>query len=163
MQLRTRHTLELIAAIAGQTLLLVAGWGFLGAVFASNPPTVPDYLAGLMYSKPTVTTWITTLVATILSIATNTYGFSVFIFLRAYLSRWLALFIFLSIAFKEALRHRMHKSISLVHLNGGIALARSSFLINFRHLIPTLVTLVVFGLTKLLVSRYKHPLLQEMK
>ncbi|KAG8213419.1 hypothetical protein J3R82DRAFT_11921 [Butyriboletus roseoflavus] len=133
MEIRTLHTLELTAAVAGQTILLAAGWGFLGVVFASNPLTVPDYFAVLMNSRPTETTWITTLVATGLSVATNT---------------------FLAIAFKEALRHRMHKSISLIHLNGGIALARSSFLINFRHLFPTLVTLVVFGLTRLLVSSW---------
>ena len=68
---------------------------------------------------------------------------------------------FLSIAFKEALRHRMHSSISLIHLSCGIALSRVSFLINFRHLFPTLVTLAVFGLTRLLVSRYTAFRLQE--
>ena len=57
----------------------------------------------------------------------------------------------------------MHKAISLVHLNGGIALARGSFLINFRHLVPTSITLVVFGLTRLLVSRYGRSVLQEIK
>jgi len=70
----------------------------------------------------------------------------------------------LSIAFKEALRRRMHKPISLIHLSGGIALARNSFFFSFRHLIPTIATLMVFGVTKLLVSRYATcSVPQEMK
>ncbi|KAF8127037.1 hypothetical protein EV363DRAFT_1173348 [Boletus edulis] len=126
MESRTLHALEFTVAIIGQTLLLAAGWGFLGTVFVQNPLTAPDRLADFIYSKPTVTTWIVTLVATVVSVATATY----------------------------ALRHRMHKSISLIHLSGGIALTRNSFVINFRHLIPTFMTLAVFGLTKLLVSSW---------
>lgn len=42
----------------------------------------------------------------------------------------------------------------MIHLSSGIALARNSFFINFRHPIPAMVTLAVFGVTKLLVSRY---------
>ncbi|KAF8557447.1 hypothetical protein OG21DRAFT_315030 [Imleria badia] len=133
MEPRTLHALELTWAIVGQTVFLAAAWGFLGAVFASDPLTVSDFLANLIHSKPTETTWIVTLVATALSVATTT---------------------FLSIAFKEALRHRMHKSISLIHLSGGIALARGAFLINFRHPGPALVTLAVFAVTRLLVSSW---------
>ena len=163
MQPRTLHTLELTGAIVGQTVLLAIGWGFLGAVFASDPLSVSDSLALLMFSKPTETTWIITLLATILSVATTTYGFIIF-FWSIQASRWFVLLSFLSTAFKEALRHRMHKSISLIQLSAGIALASNSFLINFRHLIPTLVTMLVFGVTKLLVSRYTRCLvLQETK
>ena len=162
MQPRTLHTLELTGAIVGQTVLLVAGWGFLGAVFVANPLIVPDSLAILMSSKPTETTWIVTLLATILSVATTTYAFVTCLW--EYISRWFALLSFLSTAFKEALRHRMHGSISLIHLSAGIAMARNSFLINFRHLIPALVTMLVFGVTKLLVSRYTGcSTLQEMQ
>ena len=57
----------------------------------------------------------------------------------------------------------MHKSISLIHLSGGIALARGSYLISFRHWFPTFVTLAVFGVTKLLVSRYQYSVTQEVK
>ena len=79
-------------------------------------------------------------------------------------SRCLTSLSFLSIAFKEALRHRMHNSVSLIHLSAGIALARNSFFINFRHPIPALVTILVFGVTKLLVSRYARcSVLQETK
>ncbi|KAF8557445.1 hypothetical protein OG21DRAFT_1482311 [Imleria badia] len=103
MEPRTLHALELTGAIVGQTVLLAAAWGFLGAVCASDPLTVSDFLANLIHSRPTETTWIVTLVAT---------------------------------AF------------------GGIALARGSFLINFRHPGPALVTLAVFAVTKLLVSSW---------
>ena len=75
MEPRTQHALELAAAIVRQTILLAAGWGFLVAVFANNPLIVPDSLAVLLFSKPTETTWIVTLLATILSVATTTYGF----------------------------------------------------------------------------------------
>jgi hypothetical protein len=162
MEPRTRHTLELTAAVVGQTVFLVAGWGFLVAVITKGFLIVPDYLAFLMNSMPTVTTWILTLLATILSVMTTTYG--LIIFLREYHSRWFTLLSFLSIAFKEALRHRMHAPISLIHLSGAIAMTRNSFLINSRHRIPTLVTMLVFGLTKLLVSRYtRYSVFQEIK
>ena len=75
MEPRILHTLELTGAVVGQTVLLAAGWGFLGAVFASNPLSVSDSLALLMFSKPTETTWVITLLATILSVATTTYVF----------------------------------------------------------------------------------------
>ncbi|KAI9568244.1 hypothetical protein HD554DRAFT_786507 [Boletus coccyginus] len=133
MEPRTLHILELTAATVGQTILLAAAWGFFGAVFDHDPLVVPDSLATLIFRKPTETTWIVTLLATLLSIATTTV---------------------LSIAFKEALRRRMHKPISLIHLSGGIALARNSFFFSYRHLIPTVATLLVFGVTKLLVSSW---------
>ena len=82
MEPRTLHTLELTAAIVGQTVLLAAGWCFLGVVFAHDPLIVSDDLADLMFLKPTETTWIITLVATILSVATTTCGF--INFLREY-------------------------------------------------------------------------------
>ena len=152
MEPRTRHALELAAAVVCQTILLAAWWGFMGAVFACNPLIFSDYFADLMFSKPTEKTWVVTLLATILSVATTTYG--CIKLSREYPSQWFTLFSFLSIAFKEALRHRIHRSISLIHLSGGIALTRNSFFINFRHPTPALVTILVFGVTKLLVSRY---------
>ncbi|KAG6380455.1 hypothetical protein JVT61DRAFT_8596 [Boletus reticuloceps] len=133
MEPRTLHALEFTVAIIGQTLLLAAGWGFLGTVFVRNPLIASDPFSDFINSKPTVTTWIVTLVATVVSVATTT---------------------FLSITFKEALRHRMHEPISLIHLSSGITLTRSSFVINLRHLTPTIATLVVFGLTRLLVSSW---------
>jgi len=162
MEPRTLHILELTAATIGQTVLLAAAWGFFGAVFDHDPLIVPDSLATLIFRNPTETTWIVTLMATLLSIATTTYDFVKV--LRKYPSCWFILPSFLSIAFKEALRRRMHKPISLIHLSGGIALARNSFFFSFRHLIPTVATLMVFGVTKLLVSRYATcSVLQEMK
>ena len=75
MEPRTLHALELTGAIIGQTVLLAAAWGFLGAVFAADPLIVSDSLANLIHSKPTETTWIVTLVATMLSVATTRYAF----------------------------------------------------------------------------------------
>lgn len=75
MEPRTLHILELTAATLGQTILLAAAWGFFGAVFDHDPLVVPDSLATLIFRKPTETTWIVTLVATLLSIATTTYDF----------------------------------------------------------------------------------------
>ena len=67
MDRRTLHTLELGAAIAGQTVLLGIAWGFLGVVFYDDPLVVSDYLANLMNSRPTEMTWIATLITTIFS------------------------------------------------------------------------------------------------
>ncbi|KAI9568246.1 hypothetical protein HD554DRAFT_2172658 [Boletus coccyginus] len=115
MEPRTLHILELTAATVCQTILLVAAWSFFGAVFACDPLVVPDSLATLIFGKPTETTWIVTLVATLLSIATTTYDFM-----------------------QEALRRRVHKPISLIYLSGGIALARNSPFFSFRHPVPAL-------------------------
>ena len=57
----------------------------------------------------------------------------------------------------------MHKPISLIHLSGGIALINHSPLINSRHLVPTLCTMLVIGMTKLLVSRYTRCSVLEIK
>ena len=75
MKTRTLHILELATAIIGQTILLAAAWGFLGAVFIDDPLYVPDSFANLMFSRPIETTWVVTLVATVVSVATTTYGF----------------------------------------------------------------------------------------
>ena len=75
MEPRARHALELAAAVVCQTILLAAWWGFMGAVFADNPLLFPDHFAVLMFSRPTETTWIVTLLATSVSVATTTYGF----------------------------------------------------------------------------------------
>ncbi|KAF8452876.1 hypothetical protein L210DRAFT_3639318 [Boletus edulis BED1] len=123
MDPRSLHALEFTVAIIGQTLLLAAGWGFLGIVFLQNPLIAPDPVSDFVNSKPTVTTWVVTLVATVMSVATTT-------------------------------KHCGIESISLIHLSGGIALTRSSFVIDICHLTPTIATLVVFGLTRLLVSSW---------
>lgn len=75
MDRRTLHTLELGAAIAGQTVLLGIAWGFLGVVFYDDPLVVSDYLANLMNSRPTEMTWIATLIATIFSVTMTTWVF----------------------------------------------------------------------------------------
>ena len=86
MDRRTLHTLELGAAIAGQTVLLGIAWGFLGVVFYDDPLVVSDYLANLMNSRPTETTWIATLIATIFSVTMTTWVFIQAV--REYSSRW---------------------------------------------------------------------------
>ncbi|KAF8440555.1 hypothetical protein L210DRAFT_3669836 [Boletus edulis BED1] len=141
MESRTLHALEFTVAIIGQTLLLAAGWGFLGTVFVQNPLTAPDRLADFIYSKPTVTTWIVTLVATVVSVATATYGL-------IEVSQGVS---FSIICVTQLPIDRFQGSIAT---SGGIALTRNSFVINFRYLIPTFMTLAVFGLTKLLVSSW---------
>lgn len=72
MQPRTLHALELGVAILGQTFLLSAGWGFLGAVSLNGPLTVSDSLAVLMSSNQAEITWVVTLLATILSVLNTT-------------------------------------------------------------------------------------------
>ncbi|KAH7882016.1 hypothetical protein F5I97DRAFT_1911081 [Phlebopus sp. FC_14] len=114
-------------------LILGFAWAFLGAVLVRDPLTLPDSVSHLMHVKPTESTLVVSLIATVLAVATS---------------------ICLSIAVKEALRHRMWSPISLAQVNAGVALARGSHIMNQRHLLLTLGTLFVYGLIRLMVSSW---------
>lgn len=151
MQIEFYRLFLLAIAGVGQALLLTFAWGFLGAVLLSEPLTLPYSVANYMYLRPSETTLVVTLIGTVLSVATTSYvpvSSSQRAFSDASSRSCFAL------ALKEALRHRMHSPISLIKLTSGITLARGEFVISFRHILTTLVTITIFALTKLLVSRY---------
>ncbi|KAF8548269.1 hypothetical protein OG21DRAFT_781446 [Imleria badia] len=133
MQIEIYHLFLLVIAGVGQALLLAFAWGFLGAVLLEEPLTLPYSVANYMYLRPSETTLVVTLIGTVLSLATTSC---------------------FALALKEALRHRMHKPISLIKLIGGITLARGEFVFSFQHLLTTLVTISMFALTKLMVSSW---------
>ena len=80
-------------------------------------------------------------------------------------SRWsVALPGFTFIAFNQALLDRTHKPTPLTNLCGRVALVCDSIfkVMNFSRSDRTLITLVVFGLTRYLVSGCRHSA-QEMR
>ncbi|KAF8546892.1 hypothetical protein OG21DRAFT_1022811 [Imleria badia] len=133
MQIEIYNLLLLAFAGIGQALLLAFAWGFLRAVLLSEPLPLLYSVASYTYLRPSETKLIVTLIGTVFSVANTS---------------------FFAIALKEALRHRMHKPISLIKLTGGITLPRSEFVISFRHVLTTLVTITMFSLTKLMVSSW---------
>jgi hypothetical protein len=52
----------------------------------------------------------------------------------------------------KALRHRMSDPISLVQLSTGVALAKGSIILRPEYLRLTTLTLLVFGLLRLLTA-----------
>ncbi|KIJ61777.1 hypothetical protein HYDPIDRAFT_31105 [Hydnomerulius pinastri MD-312] len=127
------HSTKLLLAGLAQAIILAFAWGFLGAVLLREPLTLSDSVSRFMHLEPTESTLVVTLISTVLALATG------------------ACF---STAVKEALSHRMYKPISLIKLSGGIALARGSFLTSFGHLGLTIGTLVIYGVTRLMVSSW---------
>lgn len=144
------HFIILAAAGVGQTLLLAFAWGFLGAVLLREALTLPYPAARIIYFYPTETTLVVTVIGTVLSVATTSY---------VYFSNLPIIYAdtpptsCFSIALKKALLCRMHKPISLMQIAGGVTLVRGEFYISFRHILTTLVTIGMFVLTKLMVSR----------
>ncbi|KAG9308885.1 hypothetical protein JVU11DRAFT_11345 [Chiua virens] len=136
MRLETRiqiiHLTVLFLAGLGQTLLFCFAWGFFGVVWEYEALHLPFRIVHLLTIWPSEVTMVVTLIGTVLSLLTTS---------------------FFALAFKEALRHRMHKPISFIKLECVIALARGGLLIT-QNIPVTLVTLAMFGLTKLMVSSW---------
>ncbi|KAG1807991.1 uncharacterized protein BJ212DRAFT_1485270 [Suillus subaureus] len=120
-----------IAIISIQIVILVFGYGFLGAVAYLEYLAPPDPVCELMRSYPGELTMIVTLIATVLSVTTATL---------------------FTLSVKQALRHRMWKPISLIHLSTGVALAQGSHMLNLRYIRLTVLTLFIIGMLRLLTA-----------
>ncbi|KAG2028716.1 hypothetical protein BDR03DRAFT_976372 [Suillus americanus] len=105
-----------------------SGYGFLGAVAYLEYIAPSDPICELTRSYPGELTMIVTLINVILS--TSLFTVSV----------------------KEALRHRMWKPISLIHLNTGVALAQGSHILKHQYMGLTVLTLFIFGMLRLLTA-----------
>ncbi|KAG2102607.1 hypothetical protein BD769DRAFT_176283 [Suillus cothurnatus] len=57
-----------------------------------------------------------------------------------------------TLSVKEALRHRMWKPISLIHLSTGVALAQGSHILKHQYMGLTILTLFIFGTLRLLTA-----------
>ncbi|KAG2354588.1 hypothetical protein BDR07DRAFT_1428978 [Suillus spraguei] len=114
-----------------QIVILAFGFGFLGVVTYLEYLAPPDPVCQLMRSYPGELTMIVTLIATVLSVIAATL---------------------FTLSVKEALRHRMWKPISLIHLSTGIALAQGSHILKHRYVGLTILTLFIFGVMRLLTA-----------
>ncbi|KAG2115572.1 hypothetical protein BD769DRAFT_1072773 [Suillus cothurnatus] len=114
-----------------QIIILTFGYGFLGAVAYFEYLAPSDSVCELMRSHPGELTMIVTLIATVLSVTAATL---------------------FTLSVKEALRHRMWKPISLVHLSTGVALAQGSHIFKRRYIGLTILTLFIFGMLRLLTA-----------
>ncbi|KAG1873199.1 hypothetical protein F4604DRAFT_778761 [Suillus subluteus] len=117
--------------ISVQMVILAFGYGFLGAVAYLQYLAPPDPICELMRSYPGELTMVVTLIATVLSITAATL---------------------FTVSVKEALRHRMWKPISLIHLSTGVALAQGSHILKHRYMGLTILTLFIFGMLRLLTA-----------
>ncbi|KAG9308890.1 hypothetical protein JVU11DRAFT_11350 [Chiua virens] len=128
-----RHLLVLGAVALGQTFLLALAWGLLAAAWILNPLVLPSPISMYIFHNPTETTLVSTVFGTLFS------TMSTFFFCTAY---------------KEALRHRIRKPMRLIRLKGRIHIASFGYFFNFYHPGTTLITLILFVPTKLLVSSW---------
>jgi hypothetical protein len=142
---------RLTVVISSQIVILAFGYGFLVAVAYLQYLAPIDPVCELMRSSPGELTMLVTLIATVLSVTTAT---SVFLLLspsdhsvRCDFSTSL-----FTLSVKEALRHRMWKPISLIHLSTGVSLAQGSHILKRRYIGLTFLTLFVFGMLRLLTA-----------
>ncbi|KAG2031061.1 hypothetical protein BDR03DRAFT_139686 [Suillus americanus] len=112
-------------------VILAFGYGFLGAVTYLQYIAPSDPVCELMRSYPGELTMVVTLIATVLSVTAATL---------------------FTLSVKEALRHRMWKPISLIHLSTGVALAQGSHILKHRYMGLTVLTLFIFGMLRLLTA-----------
>ncbi|KAG1869366.1 hypothetical protein DFJ58DRAFT_61626 [Suillus subalutaceus] len=117
--------------ISIQMVILAFGYGFLGAVAYLEYLAPSDPVCELMRSYPGELTMVVTLIATVLSVTAATL---------------------FTLSVKEALRHRMWKPISLIHLSTGVALAQGSHILKHRYMGLTILTLFIFGMLRLLTA-----------
>ncbi|KAG2366433.1 hypothetical protein BDR07DRAFT_1274498 [Suillus spraguei] len=114
-----------------QILILVFGYGFLGAVAYLEYLAPSDSVCNLMVNHPGELTMVVTLIATVLSVTAATL---------------------FTLSVKEALRRRMWKPISLIHLSTGVALAQGSHILKHQFVGLTTLTLFIFAMLRLLTA-----------
>ncbi|KAG2031078.1 hypothetical protein BDR03DRAFT_1016458 [Suillus americanus] len=114
-----------------QIVILIFGYGFIGAVAYFEYLAPSDSVCELMKSHPGKLTMVVTLIATVLSVTAATL---------------------FTLSVKEALRHRIRKPISLIHLSTGVALAQGSHILKHRYIGLTILTLFIFGMLRLLTA-----------
>ncbi|KAG1873189.1 hypothetical protein F4604DRAFT_2012011 [Suillus subluteus] len=117
--------------ISIQIVILAFGYGFLAVVAYFEYLAPSDSVCELMRSHPGELTMVVTLMATVLSVTAATL---------------------FTLSVKEALRHRMWKPISLIHLSTGVALAQGSHILKHRYIGLTILTLFIFGMLRLLTA-----------
>ncbi|KAG0708736.1 hypothetical protein DFH29DRAFT_1075158 [Suillus ampliporus] len=131
----------LLLTIFGQTVILGFAWGFTGGVLFEDVIPLSDYIVHLIVEYPTVLTLVVTLISTALSIITS---------------------MFFTFAVKEALGHRLSGPITLFRLRTAIALSRPTWLLRWRFLKLSVLTLAIYVVVTLLNTSWSTLLLPPL-
>lgn len=138
VKIRLSPTSLLLLTIFGQTVIMGFAWGFTGGLLFTGVLALPDHIVRLIVEYPTVLTLIVTLISTTLSIITS---------------------MFFTFAVKEALRHNLTGPITLFKLRTAIALSRPTWVLRWKSLKLSALTLVVYAVVTFLNTSWSTLLL----
>lgn len=141
VKIRLSPTTLLLLTIFGQTVIMGFAWGFTGGLLFTGVLALPDHIVRLIVDYPTVLTLIVTLISTTLSIVTS---------------------MFFTFAVKEALRHHLSGPITLFKLRTAIALSRPTWVLRWKSLKLSALTLVVYSVINFLNTSWSTLLLPTL-
>ncbi|KAG2071071.1 hypothetical protein BDR04DRAFT_571712 [Suillus decipiens] len=141
IQIRLSSSTLLLFTIFGQTVVMGFAWGFTGGILFTDVLALPDNIVHLIVEYPTVLTLVVTLISTALSIITS---------------------MFFTFAVKEALRHHLSGPITLFKLRTAIALSRPTWVLRWRYLKLSLLTLTVYAVVTFLNTSWSTLLLPTL-
>ncbi|KAG2031826.1 hypothetical protein BDR03DRAFT_971727 [Suillus americanus] len=141
VKIRLSPTTLLLVTIFGQTVIMGFAWGFTGGILFTGVLALPDHIVHLIVEYPTVLTLIVTLISTTLSIITS---------------------MFFTFAVKEALRHHLSGPMTLFKLRTAIALSRPTWVLRWRSLKLSVLTLAVYAVVAFLNTSWSTLLLPTL-
>ncbi|KAG1840854.1 hypothetical protein F4604DRAFT_1939882 [Suillus subluteus] len=141
VKIRLSSTSLLLVTIFGQTVIMGFAWGFTGGIVFTGVLALPDHIVYLIVEHPTVLTLIVTLISTTLSIITS---------------------MFFTFAVKEALRHHLSGPIALFELRTAIALSRPTWVLRWKSLKLSALTLAVYAVVTFLNTSWSTLLLPTL-
>ncbi|KAG1817209.1 uncharacterized protein BJ212DRAFT_1501085 [Suillus subaureus] len=141
VKIRLSPTTLLLVTIFGQTVIMGFAWGFTGGILFTGVLALPDHVVRLIVEYPTVLTLIVTLISTTLSIITS---------------------MFFTFAVKEALRHHLSGPMTLFKLRTAIALSRPTWVLRWRSLKLSALTLAVYAVVAFLNTSWSTLLLPTL-
>ncbi|KAG1837656.1 hypothetical protein DFJ58DRAFT_815425, partial [Suillus subalutaceus] len=141
VKIRLSATTLLLVTIFGQTVIMGFAWGFTGGILFADVLALPDHIVHLIIAYPTVLTLIVTLISTTLSIITS---------------------MFFTFAVKEALRHHLSGPMTLFKLRTAIALSRPTWVLRWRSLKLSALTLAVYAVITFLNTSWSTLLLPTL-
>ncbi|KAG2144476.1 hypothetical protein DEU56DRAFT_205731 [Suillus clintonianus] len=141
VKFRLSPTTLLLLTIFGQTVIMGFAWGFTGGLLFADILALPDHIVYLILEHPTVLTLIVTLISTVLSIITS---------------------MFFTFAVKEAFRHHLSGPITLFRLRTAIALSRPTWVLRWRSLKLSALTLLVYAVITFLNTSWSTLLLPTL-
>ncbi|KAG1837652.1 hypothetical protein DFJ58DRAFT_846391 [Suillus subalutaceus] len=123
------------------TVIMGFAWGFTGGILFTGVLALPDHIVRLIVEYPTELTLIVTLISTTLSIITS---------------------MFFTFAVKEALRHHLSGPMTLFKLRTAIALSRPTWVLRWRSLKLSALTLAVYAVITFLNTSWSTLLLPTL-